>query len=262
MPLGKVDPPAENAVLQRREREWAQALKRANRELEIANSELEAFSISVSHELRTPLLDIMWCLDKYATDHAGTPAGDDRRLLHLIRQSAGRMDQLIDDLLRVSTISRQPLATATVSMESITRKIAARLRFQEPRRFLDLVIQPLPDCVGDPSLLEQVLLNLLSNAFKFTDGREPALIEIGTFDRDGQLVYFVRDNGVGFDMLCAEEIFELFRRLHAVDQFKGTGVGLWIVDRIVKRHGGAVWAEGEPDRGATFCFTIPQPRSS
>jgi signal transduction histidine kinase len=129
MPPGKVDPRAESAVLQRRERAWAQALERANRELEIANSELEAFSISASHELRTPLLDIIWCLDKYATDHAGTPAGDDRRLLHLIRQGAGRMHQLIDDLLRLSTLSRQPLATATASMESIARKIAAIGRF-------------------------------------------------------------------------------------------------------------------------------------
>jgi light-regulated signal transduction histidine kinase (bacteriophytochrome) len=251
---------AENAVPGRRGREWTQALTLANRELEIGNSELEAFSLSVSHELRTPLQEIIWCVDMYAADHAGTSTGDDQRLLNLIRQSAERMHQLIDDQLRLSRLSRQQFATASVSMESITRKIAARLRFQEPHRSIELVIQPLPDCIGDPSFLEQVLLNLLSNAFKFTAGREPALIEVGTFDLDGQLVYFVRDNGVGFDMRCAQEIFEVFRRLHAVEQFKGTGVGLWIVDRIVKAHGGVVWAEAEPERGATFYFTIPQPQ--
>jgi len=165
------------------------------------------------------------------------------------------MQHLIDDLLHLARFSRQPLATQRVRMADLTRRVASSLLDQN--RGVQLEIADLPDCQGDSSLLEQVLTNLLSNAFKFTATRDPARIEVGAFRQDNEQVYFVRDNGVGFDMQYADRLFGVFQRLHSQAQFPGTGIGLSIVHRIIRRHGGRTWAESRPQEGTTLYFSVP-----
>ena len=247
-----------NAELEHRIHERTEQLEHANRELETANRDLESFAYSVSHDLRSPLRAITGFLHMYEDDFGQSIPEGGRALLDVVHKSAGRMDQLIDDLLEFSRCSRQPLRKLTVPMASIARRVADELRAREPGRQIEVQIGDVADCSGDPSLLEQVMSNLLANAIKFTRTRAPARIEIGSREQGGELVYFVQDNGVGFDPQYGHKLFAAFQRLHAADQFEGTGIGLSIVDRIVKRHGGRVWAESELDNGATFCFSLPR----
>jgi two-component system sensor histidine kinase/response regulator len=246
-----------NTELEQRIRERTSELETANRDLETANKDLESFSFSVSHDLRSPLRAIAGFLEMYETDYGDTIPADGRPLLDFIHRSAARMNQLIDDLLQFSRFTRQPLAKRNVPMASMARRLMDELKAKEPARPIDALIDDVPDCEGDPSLLEQVMINLLSNAVKFTRTRRPARIEMGSRDEGKERVYYVRDNGAGFDATYAHKLFSVFQRLHSADEFEGTGVGLSIVDRIVKRHGGRVWAEGELDRGATFYFALP-----
>lgn len=246
-----------NARLEQSVRERTAQLEVANRDLETANNDLESFAYSVSHDLRAPLRAITGFLEMYDEDFGATVPADGRRLLDIVRQSAGRMNQLIDDLLQFSRFSRQPLGRQTVAIASISRRILDELRAKEPARAIEGHVADVPDCQGDPSLLEQVMVNLLSNAMKFTRERTPARIEVGSLDEGHERVYFVRDNGVGFDSQYAHRLFGVFQRLHSAEQFEGTGVGLSIVDRIVKRHGGRVWAESKLNNGATFFFSLP-----
>ena len=240
----------ENAALQERERGYIA-------ELEAANQDLEAFSCSVSHDLRAPLRAITGFSEMYLTNYGQDvpPAG--RQLLQRVVDGAARMDQLIEDLLSFCRYSRQPLLKGRVKLDAIARKVVEELQLREAGRNVEWRLGELPECNGDASLLQQVLTNLLSNAFKFTRQRDPAIIEVGCSEVDGAAVLFVRDNGAGFDMRHVDKLFGVFQRLHSAKEFEGTGVGLSIVQRILQRHGGRIWAQSEPDRGATFFFTLP-----
>ncbi len=226
-------------------------------ELETANKELEAFSYSVSHDLRAPLRAIDG-FSRILSDELGpSPTPEVQRYLNVIRDNAQQMGRLIDDLLSFSRLSRQPLKKMTFSPLDLINQVKSTLSSEAEDRSLELVIADLPVCQGDPALLKQVWVNLLSNAFKFTRQRDVARIEIGALTRPGEVVYFVKDNGAGFDMRYADKLFGVFQRLHYSEEYEGTGVGLAIVHRIIRRHGGHVWAEGELDRGATFFFSLP-----
>jgi two-component system, sensor histidine kinase and response regulator len=240
----------DNAALQERERGYIA-------ELEAANKDLEAFSCSVSHDLRAPLRAITGFCDMYLTDYGQDVPADGRKLLERVVDGAARMDRLIEDLLSFCRYSRQQLLTGPVKLDAIARRVIEDLQLREPGRNVDWRLGTLPQCHGDASLLEQVLTNLLSNAFKFTRQRSPAIIEVGCSEVEGEAVFFVRDNGAGFDMRYVGKLFGVFQRLHSARDFEGTGVGLSIVQRIVQRHGGRIWAQSEPDRGATFHFTLP-----
>jgi len=226
-------------------------------ELETANKELEAFSYSISHDLRAPLRAING-FSRILFDEIGPDASDEiQRYINVIRDNAQQMGRLIDDLLSFSRLSRQPFRKVSFSPLEPINQVLASLSVEYEQRPIEVQITDLPPCQGDPALLKQVWANLLSNAFKFTRGRDPAKIEIDSITRAEEIVYFVKDNGTGFDMRYTEKLFGVFQRLHHLEEYEGTGVGLAIVQRIVHRHGGHVWAEGEPDRGATFFFSLP-----
>jgi PAS domain S-box-containing protein len=225
-------------------------------QLEAANKELEAFSYSVSHDLRAPLRAVNGFASMALEDFGRQLPEEGRRQLEKICTSGRRMGELIDDLLAFSRLSRQPLRRQNVDPITVVRGVLDELIPLQPDRAIEVRFGPLPPCQGDPALLKQVWVNLLSNAIKYTRGREPAIVEIGCLNETGETVYFVRDNGTGFDMKYAGKLFGVFQRLHRSDQFEGTGVGLAIVQRIIHRHGGRVWAEAEEGRGATFHFTL------
>lgn len=281
----------ENAALHRREREQAAELAAAYRDL-------ESFSYSVSHDLRSPLRAIRGFTDLYLSEFGEGIPEDGRRRLNQVIAGAERMDQLIEDLLKFCRFSRAPLNRRPVDLHAITQRVLADLRARDPQRAIDVKLQELPGCEGDPSLLEQVMINLLSNAFKFTGKVANPCVEIGTtllpvacstagndpsasgssgahaddaLARGGaatqdngvappttatERVYFVRDNGAGFDMKYADNLFGVFQRLHSREQFEGTGVGLSIVHRVLQRHGGRIWAQSAPGSGATFYFAV------
>ena len=247
----------ENAALLERLSLRTVELETANRELEVANRELEAFSGSVSHDLRSPLRTIDGLLRVVQEDFGAGIPPEACRHLETISGQASRMSELIEDLLRLSRLGREPLQKQPVDMLGLVQEVARELRSAEATRELDIRIGELPPVQADPSLLRQVWVNLVANALKFTRRRERALIEIAGEARDGKKLYSIRDNGAGFDPRRAERLFGIFQRLHAAKDFEGTGVGLSIARRIVERHGGSIWAEGEPDRGATFHFTLP-----
>jgi light-regulated signal transduction histidine kinase (bacteriophytochrome) len=226
-------------------------------ELEMANHDLESFTFSVSHDLRAPLRAIMGFCEIYLETYGDVVPVAGREILARVTTGAVRMDRLIEDLLRFCRSSRQPMEKRRVQLDHIVHAVLADLRQKYIDRPVELHIGALPDCEGDPSLLEQVFVNLLSNAFKFTYGRNPAVIEIEATEADGEMLIRVSDNGAGFNMQYVDKLFGVFQRLHSPHEFEGTGVGLSIVKRIIQRHGGRIWAEGEPDRGATFFFTLP-----
>jgi len=232
-------------------------LEAANRELHVANRELEAFSYSVSHDLRAPLRTIDGLLRVVEEDFGAGLAPEARQRIASISAQAARMGELIDDLLRLSRLGREPLQKRAVDMRGLVQEVVGELHAAEAARHLDIRIGDLPAAQADPSLLRQVWVNLVANALKFTRRRERALIEIGGAERAGDKLYSIRDNGAGFDPRRAERLFGIFQRLHAAEEFEGTGVGLSIARRIIERHGGSIWAEGEPDRGASFHFTLP-----
>ena len=240
----------ENAELGQRLREHAA-------ELEAANRDLEAFSFSVSHDLRAPLR----AMDGFCgiiEEELGEKLGESgRRMFKVVRDSTHRMGRLIDDLLAFARLGRQPLSKQPVSISTLVREVVNDLRKEQIQRRIEVRVEDLPQCLGDPALLKQVFINLLSNAFKFTRNKEEAVVEVGCDQIGGEKTYFIRDNGVGFDMRRAEKLFEAFHRLHGGREFEGTGVGLSIVHRVIRRHGGRIWAEAEVDRGATFYFTLP-----
>lgn len=244
-----------NESLEARVRERTRELELANAELATANRDLESFSYSVSHDLRAPLRTLRGFCQIFAADYGRAIPPDGRSLLDRMQESGARMSQLIEDLLAFSRLSRQPLAKSPVSLHAIATRLVADLRPKDAPN-LQVHVEALPDCHGDASLLEQVLANLLSNAFKFSRGRNPAVVEVSSAMHGDERVYWVRDNGAGFDMKHVDKLFGVFQRLHPSSQFEGTGVGLSIVQRIVQRHGGRIWAESRPGEGATFFFTL------
>lgn len=231
-------------------------LQRTNSELEVANKDLEAFSSSVSHDLRGPLRAINGFSAILLKDHASELSPEARHLLATVISSAQQMNRLIDDLLRFSRLGRQPLSKEAVKIATLVHEVLEELLADRAGRQVEIQVGDLPDCVGDHALLKQVFVNLLSNAFKFTRHREQTVIEIGCVAEQGSNVYFVRDNGAGFDMRNAGQLFGVFERLHSQNEFEGTGLGLSIAQRIIARHGGHIWAEAEVDKGARFCFTL------
>ncbi len=236
-------------------RELAETRAALAEELERKNQELEAFSYSVSHDLRAPLRAIDGFARALAEDCEERLDDAGRGHLRRIRAAAKRMGELIDDLLQLSRVTRAEIRRQPVDLAAIGRAVLRDLEARDPRR----VEAHFPDALaaeGDPGLLRAVLENLLGNAWKFTRGRDPTRIELGADERDGKTVFFVRDNGVGFDMAYAEKLFRPFQRLHAQSEFDGTGIGLATVHRIVTRHGGRVWAESAPDQGTTLYFTL------
>jgi signal transduction histidine kinase len=262
--LGAMRPILERALGVRRLRiENARLLRHLNArtvELEAANKELEAFSYSVSHDLRAPLRHVNGFAEILLREYSDAVPPEARRHLETIAGGARRMNQLIDDLLRLSRLGRQSLTFGPVDMRAMAGGILEELRRESPERAVEVELGELPDCVGDPALLRQVWINLLSNAFKFTRKRDPARIRIDcTREGEGD-VYRVRDNGAGFEMAYAGKLFGVFQRLHRAEEFEGTGVGLSIVQRILHRHGGRIWAQSAPNEGATFCFVVPEPQ--
>ncbi|HYN07181.1 MAG TPA: ATP-binding protein [Vicinamibacterales bacterium] len=226
--------------------------------LEAANRELEAFSYSVSHDLRAPLRAVDGFARILVEDHGRELTPEARKCLDVITDRTRHMGNLIDDLLRFSRLGRQPLTRGSIDMTALATTVAEDLRRADPERAVDITVDPLPPAQGERSLIKQVLVNLMQNALKFTRSRPQAHIVVGCRHDAGDPVYFVRDNGVGFDMTYADKLFGVFQRLHRAEDFEGTGVGLAIVQRIINRHGGRVWAEAAIDQGATFFFTLPE----
>jgi len=220
------------------------------------NAELEAFSYSVSHDLRAPLRAIHGFARILLEDHGTELQPEAKRVLGVIDENTRRMGQLIDDLLSFSRLGRKEVETGRVDMTELVRTVADDVRRGAGDRPLEIKIAPLPPARGDRDMLRQAIANLLDNAAKFTRRRAPGLIEVGHRADGAETVYYVKDNGAGFDPRYAGKLFGVFQRLHRADEFEGTGVGLAIVQRIVQRHGGRVWAEGQLDGGATFFFTL------
>jgi light-regulated signal transduction histidine kinase (bacteriophytochrome) len=232
------------------------ALSQRAVELEAANHELEAFSYSVSHDLRAPLRSIDGFSLALLEDYGSQLTGSAQDYLQRVRQAAQRMATLIDDLLNLSRVTRSELRHELVDLSALARGICAELQQAERERQVQITITPGLVAWGDNRLLAVVLTNLLGNAWKFTSRRALAHIEFGASGQDHQRAFFVRDDGAGFDMAYVQRLFGAFQRLHDQAQFPGTGVGLATVQRIIHRHGGIVWAEGQPDQGAVFYFTV------
>ena len=221
-----------------------------------ANKELEAFSYSVSHDLRAPLRAVDGFSQVVLEDYGPQLPEECRQNLQTIRNGAQKMGELIDDLLTFSRLNRLPLSKQAVDTGKLVRGVLDDLNGQREGRRIDLRIADLPACQAEPALLKQVWVNLLSNALKYTGKREAAIVEIGCAMEKGRNAYFVRDNGAGFDMKYAHKLFGVFQRLHRTEDFEGTGVGLAIVQRVIHRHGGQIWAESAVNCGATFYFTL------
>jgi PAS domain S-box-containing protein len=246
---------AEDKILQLNAELEERVLERTA-QLEAANKDLESFSYSVSHDLRAPLRAIGGFSRIVLEDHSAAMDADGLRYLHLVEKSAQQMGQLIDDLLTFSRTGRQALNVQPVITADVVNAALDDLKAMQENRRVNISVGALADCEADPSLLRQVWLNLLSNALKYTRKRDSAVITIGS-RREGEMdVFFVQDNGAGFDMKYADKLFGVFQRLHLADDYEGTGVGLALVQRIVQRHGGKVWAEAKLNLGATFHFTL------
>jgi len=231
--------------------------RRDEESLAQANAELEKFSYSVSHDLRAPLRAISGYAELLLREQAGRLDEEGLRHLRVIRDSAAQGGELIDALLKFSRLGRQAMTRVEVDLTTVVRHVLDELQQPEEHRGVEVVVAPLPLVTGDPALLRMVFANLVGNAFKFSRGRPNRRVAIGTELREGEVVCYIRDNGVGFDMRFAEKLFGVFQRLHRADEFEGSGVGLALAQRIVQRHGGRIWADGKPNQGATFYFTIP-----
>jgi PAS domain S-box-containing protein len=229
-------------------------------QLDVSNKELEAFCYTVSHDLRSPLRSVNGFSHMLMEDYAQSLDGNAMEYLQHIRDSAQRMDRLIDDLLNLARVSRSELKQETVNLTDIAHEVVEELKHGYSGRKMETIIEGDLIVQGDAGLLRVVLENLLDNAWKFTSQTTDSKVEFGSFNKDGKVVYYVRDNGAGFSMDSVGKLFDAFQRLHASNDFPGTGIGLASVQRIIQRHGGEVWAEGEVGTGATFYFTIPNPQ--
>src|SRR5256886_1372731 len=231
--------------------------KRVEEELARSNAELEKFSYSVSHDLRAPLRAIDGFARALHEDYGTALNADGQRLLGVIRDNAQRMGQLIDALLNFSRAGRQQLVATTVDLTTLAQSVVDELRRTAGGVAVEVTLQPLPPITGDATLLRQVLVNLIGNAFKFSRNRAHPRVDIAARREGDAVIYYVKDNGAGFDMRYKDKLFGVFQRLHHVEEFEGTGVGLGLAQGIIDRHGGRIWAEGKPNEGATFYFTLP-----
>jgi light-regulated signal transduction histidine kinase (bacteriophytochrome) len=225
-------------------------------QMEAANKELEAFSYSVSHDLRAPLRVIDGYTRILEKDYAPLLDAEGKRVCAVIHHQTQWMGELIDDLLSLSRLSRTEMHMVPIDMEALARLAFDELATAEAQERLDFHLDPLPPAVGDPTMIRQVWMNLLSNAIKFSANQERAVIRVSGRQEAKETVYSVRDNGAGFEMEYADKLFRVFQRLHSKREFEGTGVGLAIVQRVIRRHGGRVWAESEVGQGATFYFAL------
>jgi PAS domain S-box-containing protein len=226
-------------------------------QLQVANKELEAFSYTVSHDLRAPLRQIHGFSEALLEDYEDQLDEQGREFLNELQAASHEMSELIDDMLELAQVSRGAMQHETVDLSAIARSVIAQIRKREPHRSVDVTVEEGLQARGDMRLLEVVLTNLLGNAWKFTSKRDQPVIHFGRQTQDGEPVFFIRDNGAGFEMELANKLFGEFQRLHSTSDFEGTGVGLATVQRIVHRHGGRIWAEGAVDEGASFYFTLP-----
>jgi PAS domain S-box-containing protein len=254
----RADLESAKAQIERMNLELEEHVQERTAELNATIKELEAFSYTVSHDLRAPLRAIDGFSRLLFEDYHSKLDAEGQRLLEVIRNSTVKMGKLVDGLLAFSRLGRQFMGSSMIDMEDLAREAFTEARGLENPDKVQVSFGELPPAIGDRVLLRQVFINLFSNALKFTRGREPAMIEAGSRSEDDQNVFYVKDNGVGFDMRYADKLFGVFQRLHAVTEFEGTGLGLAIVQRIVHRHGGLVWAEGEPGKGATIYFSLPK----
>ncbi|MCW0481163.1 transporter substrate-binding domain-containing protein [Gaoshiqia sediminis] len=232
-------------------------LKEERRKLEQSNQELDAFSYSVSHDLRSPLRAINGYSEFLLEDYAEQLDEEGKRFLTVIRENANKMDRLITDMLNLSRISRTDVRVSAINMTKLAGSVFEEIATETEKRDFELVVEELPEVQGDYNLLKQVWQNLIANALKYSSKSVVRKIEIGANESDSEVVYFVKDHGAGFDPRYKDKLFGVFQRLHSDDDFAGTGVGLAIIQRIVHRHGGRVWAEGEVNQGATFWFALP-----
>lgn len=232
-------------------------LNQQSAKLEIANKELESFAYSVSHDLRAPLRAIDGYSRMILKRQADNLDAETRRQFNLIRDNIRSMNKLIDDLLAFSLLGRHAIARSRIDMENLVRELWAELLETNPGRQVDFKMDRLPQVAADQALMKQVLKNILENAIKFTKTRDTAAIRAGGFVKDTEIVYYVSDNGIGFDMAYYDKVFAVFQRLHNPSEYEGTGIGLSIVQRIIQRHGGRIWAEAKINEGATFYFSLP-----
>ena len=246
------------AKLRRLNRELEDRVSQRTAQLEIANKELEAFAYSVSHDLRAPLRGIDGFSQALMEDYGGQMDETGRHYLSRVRAGTQRMGVLIDDLLRLSRVSRAQMQSGPVDLGAMAKSVLDELKQQEPGRQVSIEIAEELHATGDAHLLRIVLDNLLGNAWKYTSRHASARIQVGVTGKRGELAFFVKDDGAGFDMAYAHKLFGVFQRLHGADEFPGTGVGLATVARIIHRHGGRIWAESAPEKGATFFFTLPE----
>ncbi len=243
-------------ALRRLNDQLEQRVRQLTAELEAANHELEAFTYSVSHDLRAPLRHVNGFVRILVDEFRDDLNAQAQHYLERIEEGARRMGRLVDDLLNLARVGRQNPQPRVTALGSVVREVISDLEPELAGRQIDWRVAELPEVRCDPGLMHVAFTNLLSNAVKYTRPRAQPVIEVGQATRDGERAFFVKDNGVGFDMKYADKLFGVFQRLHRADEFEGTGVGLATVQRIVHKHGGRIWAEAEPDRGAAFYFTL------
>lgn len=225
-------------------------------QLEEANKEMEAFSYSISHDLRAPLRSIQLYTDILCTDYADQLDEGGKKLLNKLLSKTQNMERLIKELMEFFRMGKKELVYQKVSMSKMVQRLIVTIQEEEQARDIKFIVHPLPDAAADSILMKQVWINLIANAVKYTQYKEKAIIEIGAEEKTKTIVYFIKDNGIGFDMKYADKLFKIFQRLHSQEKFEGTGIGLSFVHRIIKKHHGKLWAKSEEEQGASFFFEM------
>jgi light-regulated signal transduction histidine kinase (bacteriophytochrome) len=248
-----------NEISERQDTENLQrALDEANGQLEATRQELERFTYSVSHDLRAPLRAIEGFSKILLEDYEGKIDEEGQRYLKILDSSSRKMTRLLDDLLQLSRLGRQEMKPSQIDMRELVLSVWQELHPKGAARPIDFKMDPLPEAWGDATLLRQIWTNLIGNAIKFTARQDRPRIEISGQDEPDRIVYCIKDNGVGFNLKAAGKLFGVFQRLHTEEEFKGSGIGLAITQRLVRRHSGQIWADAKKDEGATFCFSLPR----